>query len=62
MRVPHDLFQVTTADENGGLGGSVGADRGTAVPRAAIRLNRATAAPERQRSRIAAATLRLSIL
>ncbi|HVN78690.1 MAG TPA: hypothetical protein VMW38_06815 [Terriglobia bacterium] len=35
MKVPHDSFKVTTADENGGLGGSVGADHGTAVPRAA---------------------------
>ncbi len=32
-------FKFTTADENGGLGESVGADHGTAVPRAATSLN-----------------------
>ncbi len=47
MKVPHDLFNFTTADENGGLGGSVGAARGTAVPRAATSLTPATAATER---------------
>ena len=26
MKVPHDLFKFTTADENGDIGGSVGAD------------------------------------
>lgn len=43
----HDLFKFTTADENGGLGWSVGADRGTAVPRTAASLTRVTAATER---------------
>jgi hypothetical protein len=43
-KVPHDFFKFITADENGGLGGSVGADRGTAVSRAAPSLTRATAA------------------
>ena len=47
FRVCQDLFELTTADKNGGHGGSVGADRGTAVPRAATHLNRATAATER---------------
>jgi len=40
--MPHDLFNFTTADGNGGHGGSVGADL-----RAAISLNRAAAATER---------------
>ncbi len=35
IKVPHDLFKFTTADENAGLGGSVGADL-----RAAISLTR----------------------
>ena len=42
IKVPHDLFKLTTADEDSGFGGSVGADL-----RAAIRLSRATAATER---------------
>ena len=42
IKVPHDLFKLTTADENGGLGGSVGADL-----RAAISLNSEVAAQER---------------
>ncbi len=41
-RVPRDLFKFTTADENGGLGESVGADL-----RAASNLTPATAATER---------------
>ncbi len=44
MKVPHDLFKFTTAEEHDSLGGSVGADRGTAVPRAATHLTRAIAA------------------
>jgi len=31
-RVPHDPFLLTPVDENGGLGCSVGANRGAAVP------------------------------
>ena len=45
--MPRDLFKSTTADENDGLGGSVGGGRGTAVPRAATSLTWATAATER---------------
>jgi hypothetical protein len=41
-RVPHDLFKFPTADENGSLEGSVGADH-----RAATNLTRAVAATER---------------
>jgi len=41
-KVPHDLFKFTTADENDGLGESVGADL-----RAATSLTWATAARER---------------
>ena len=47
MKVSNDLFKFTTADENGGLGVSMGADRGTAVPRAATYLTLGTAATER---------------
>ena len=47
IRVPYELFKFTTADENGGLGESVGADRGTAVPRTATYLTVGTAATER---------------
>ncbi len=42
IEAPRDLFKFTTADENGGLGGNVGADLG-----AATNLTRAVAAPER---------------
>jgi len=47
MEVAHDLFKFTTTDENGGLGRSVGADRGTAVPRAATSSDQEVAAQER---------------
>ena len=42
MKVPDDLFQLTTADEDSGFGGSVGADL-----RAAIGLDSEVAAQER---------------
>ena len=40
-------FKVTNADENGCFGGSVEADHGTTVPRAATSLNQEVAAQER---------------
>ena len=46
-RVPHDLSKLTSAVKNGGRGGSVGGDRGTAVPRAVTHLTRKFAASER---------------
>jgi len=42
IKVPHDLFKLTTADEDSGFGGSVGADL-----RAAISLDSEVAAQER---------------
>jgi hypothetical protein len=41
-KVSHNLFEFTTADENGGLGGSVGTDL-----RAATSLDQEVAAQER---------------